>query len=114
MFQARITQRQPADYATSARWLDADDGLISNIQAIREALGAIPVGDPMVCWVYPAADGEWRVQCDGDARAVSFDSRERALTAAQVSVARAASYSLYVRDEDGRIMRIQSNGRGIA
>ena len=109
MFQARITQRQPADYAISEPWLDADDGVTDNIQAIREALGAIPLGGPMVCWVYPAADGEWRVQCEGDAAARSFDSRARALTAALLSAARAASYSLYVCDEDGRIMRCQSN-----
>jgi hypothetical protein len=109
MFQARITQRQPADDATSTRWLDADDGVTDNIQSIREALGAIPLGAPMVCWVYPGTDGEWWVRHDGDAAARSFDGRARALTAAQVAVARAASYCLYVQDEDGRIMRYQSN-----
>jgi hypothetical protein len=75
MFQARITQRQPADYARGARWLDADDGLADDIQAIRRALGAIPVAGPTICWVYPGTDGEWRMQRDGGGAARSFDAR---------------------------------------
>ncbi|MBA4100304.1 MAG: hypothetical protein C0484_26465 [Rhodospirillum sp.] len=86
-----------------------DDTLTEDIRAIHEALGAVSAAEPMACCVYPGADGEWRVRCNGDCDERHFPSRERAVTAAQVSVARCTSYCLCVRDPDGRVTRGQLN-----
>jgi len=88
---------------------ESDARQVDEIRAIHDALGAISAAKPMVCWVYLGEDGDWWVRREGDPDERSFPSREPALTAAQVSVVRCASYCLYVQGLDGRVTRSQFN-----
>jgi len=85
-----------------------DISVIAEVQEIRDALGIVALKAPTVCRLYLGADGEWRVRCDGSEER-SFATRELALTAAKLTVARCAAYCLHVECEDGRVVTSQDN-----
>jgi hypothetical protein len=81
----------------------------SEVAAIREALGAIPLAKPSEYWLYTDAEGDWRVRRKGDPEERRFASREQALAFARLAVVRCASYSLYLQSSDGRMTQESFN-----
>ena len=79
------------------------------VSEIREALGAIAVGKPAVYWLFVAEDGAWLIRREGDLDDQVFETRDQALAAIQLVVARCSSYRLYLQGADGRIARSSHN-----
>ena len=79
------------------------------IEAIREALGVVAIAQPAVCWLYLGEDGSWWVRREGETEERWFPTRELAVAAVQLVVARFKSYCLYLQGEDGRVVRSQFN-----
>ncbi len=61
------------------------------VTAIREALGAVAVGEPATYWLYADAAGDWCVRREGSSEPQRFESREQALAFVRLAVARCAS-----------------------
>lgn len=75
------------------------------MQAIREALGAIAMAEPAVYWLYSSDEGHWHLRREGASGEHCFPSRELALASIQLAVVRCASYTLFLQRSDGRIVR---------
>jgi hypothetical protein len=75
------------------------------VAAIRDALGAIAIGEPAAYRLYTDPQGEWCVRREGGPQGDRFASREEALAFARLAVARCASYCLHLQGSDGRITR---------
>jgi Uncharacterized protein conserved in bacteria (DUF2188) len=75
------------------------------VTAIREALGAVAVGEPATYWLYADAAGDWCVRREGSSQPQRFETREQALAFARLAVVRCASYCLHLQGTDGRIAR---------
>jgi len=75
----------------------------SVVMAIREALGAVAVGESATYWIYPDDAGEWCVHREDSADPQRFASRDAALAFARLAVVRCSSYCLYLQGADGRL-----------
>jgi hypothetical protein len=75
------------------------------VAAIRDALGAIAIGEPAVYRLYTGPQGDWCVRREGDVEERHLASREEALAFARLAVVRCASYCLYLQGSDRRITR---------
>jgi len=73
------------------------------VTAIREALGAVAVGEPAAYRLYADAAGDWCVRREGSSEPQRFETREQALAFARLAVVRCASYCLHLQGADGRI-----------
>jgi len=73
------------------------------VAAIREALGAVAVGEPAAYWLYADGAGEWCVHREGGSDPQRFANRDEALAFARLAVARCSSYRLYLQETDGRL-----------
>jgi len=82
------------------------------VTAIREALGAVAVGEPATYWLYAEGAGEWCVRREGSSDPERFANRDEALAFARLAVARCSSYSLYIQGTDGRLTRRWYLGSG--
>jgi hypothetical protein len=71
------------------------------VTAIREALGAVAVGEPATYWLYADAAGDWCVRREGSSQPQRFETREQALAFARLAVVRCASYCLHLQGTDG-------------
>src|SRR5262245_11760415 len=67
------------------------------VTAIREALGAVAVGEPTTYWLYAEGAGEWCVRREGSSAPERFANRDEALAFARLAVARCSSYCLYLQ-----------------
>ena len=72
------------------------------IADIRNALGAVPLGEPSVFWLFRGEDGDWHVRREGEAGDRTFANRESALKALRLAAVRCASYCLFIEDVSGR------------
>lgn len=75
------------------------------VAAIRDALGAIAVGEPAAYRLYTDPQGAWCVRQEGGTEMHRFAGREEALAFARLAVVRCASYCLHLQGSDGRITR---------
>ena len=75
------------------------------MRTIREALGAIAIGEPAAYRLTADARGEWHVRRDGDSDERRFATKEEALRFARLAVARCASYCLRIKHKDGGIVK---------
>jgi hypothetical protein len=78
--------------------------------ALREALGALPLGEPGMCRVFKR-NGAWHVHRYGAAESAIFSTKDEALASARLSLVRCASYCLLLQQEDGRVARESLNWR---
>lgn len=74
----------------------------SQVQRIREALGAVAAREPAVFWLYAEQDGAWCVRREGDESERRFSDTEKARDYLSLEASRCASYRLFVSDEKGR------------
>ena len=74
------------------------------MRAVREALGAVSVGNPAVFWLYSDYSGKWCVRREGDLEEHQFSNRSAARNFMQVEAARCRSYRLFVARSDGRFI----------
>jgi hypothetical protein len=72
------------------------------MEAVRDALGAIAVGKPAVFWLYWDDEGMWRVRREGDLDEHQFTDREDACAFLRASAARCQAYRLLMAGNDGR------------
>ena len=72
------------------------------IQAVRDALGAVSAASPAVFWLYADYLGRWCVRREGDLDDHQFTTRSEARRFMQVEAARCQSYRLFVAGCDGR------------
>ena len=79
-----------------------------DMTALREALGALPLGEPAMCRVFEES-GAWHVHRHGEIADAIFPTRGDALSFARLALVRCASYCLLLQDEDGRTMRETRN-----
>lgn len=77
----------------------------AEMQIIRDALGAIAVGEPAIYWLYRGEDDNWHVHREGEREGACYPDRAEALQALRLAVIRCAGYSLFLQDEDGRFVR---------
>jgi hypothetical protein len=75
------------------------------VAAIRDALGAIAIGEPAAYRLYTDPQGGWCVRQEGGTETHRFTGREEALAFARLAVVRCASYCLHLQGSDGRITR---------
>jgi len=74
------------------------------IQAVRDALGAVSAGSPAVFWLYADYLGRWCVRREGDLDDHQFGTRSEARRFMQVEAARCQSYRLFIARSDGRFI----------
>ena len=74
----------------------------SQVQRIREALGAVAAREPAVFWLYPERDGAWCVRREGDECEKRFGDSQKAREFLGLEASRCASYRLFAADEKGR------------
>jgi hypothetical protein len=74
----------------------------SQVQRIREALGAVAVREPAVFWLYADRDGAWCVRREGADGEKRFGDSEKAREFLGLEASRCASYRLFAADENGR------------
>jgi hypothetical protein len=74
----------------------------SQVERIREALGAVAAREPAVFWLYAERDGAWCVRREGDDSERRFGDTEKARDYLSLEASRCASYRLFVSDEKGR------------
>jgi hypothetical protein len=74
------------------------------VARVRDALGAVPAGDPAVFWLYQDFEGEWCVRQEGAASEQRFPTRDEARSFVMVEVARCRSYRLFIARRDGRFI----------
>jgi hypothetical protein len=72
---------------------------------IREALGAVAIGQAGVYWLYRGEDTNWRVHHEGDSAEKTYADREEALRALRLAVSRCSAYCLFVEGDDGRFTK---------
>ena len=78
-----------------------DEGLASEIEQIRQALGAVALALPAVFWVYRCQDGRWWARREGDDMERCFGSKADARAHVELLAARCRSWRLFVEDENG-------------
>jgi hypothetical protein len=76
--------------------------------ALREALGALPLGEPGMCRVFND-NGEWHVHRHGGIEDATFPTKDDALAFARLSLVRCVAYCLLLQQEDGRLARESFN-----
>jgi len=96
------------DRSVSTAYAALNNGSVASrenarIQKIREALGAVAVGEPAVFWLYQGQDTNWYVRREGDPEEHGYESRDQALQCLHLGAIRCASYCLFVQES--------SNGR---
>ena len=74
----------------------------SQVQRIRQALGAIAAREPAVFWLYADRDGGWCVRREGDDGEKRFGDAQTAREFLGLEASRCASYRLFLGDENGR------------
>lgn len=72
------------------------------IQEIRNALGAVALGEPAVFWLFRSEDGDWHLRREGEADDRAFSNRDSALKALRLAAVRCSSYCLYIENVAGR------------
>ena len=83
---------------------------VSGVTRIREALGAVAVGEPGLFWVYADPAGGWCVRRDGDGEERRFRSRREARAYMQLQAARCRSYRVIIDGDDGTVVDQSSGG----
>ena len=78
-----------------------DEGLASEIEQIRQALGAVALALPAVFWVSRCQDGRWWARREGDDRERRFESKADACAHVELLAARCRSWRLFIEDENG-------------
>ena len=76
----------------------------SEIEALRDALGAVSAASPAVFWLFADYLGRWCVRREGDLDDHQFSTRSEARLYMQVEAARCQSYRLFVARSDGRFI----------
>src|SRR5271169_6779923 len=66
----------------------------SQVQRIREALGAVAAREPAVFWLYAEQDGGWCVRREGNEGEKRFGDTEKARDYLSLEASRCASYRL--------------------
>ena len=74
----------------------------SQVQRIREALGAVAAREPAVFWLYEDRNGAWCVRREGDEGEKRFGDAQRAREFLGLEASRCASYRLFAGDGNGR------------
>jgi len=74
----------------------------SQVQRIRDALGAVAAREPAVFWLYSDRDGAWCVRREGDEGEKRFGDAQKAREFLGLEASRCASYRLFAGDENGR------------
>jgi len=74
----------------------------SQVQRIRQALGAVAAREPAVFWLYEDRDGGWCVRREGDEGEKRFGDSEKAREFLGLEASRCASYRLFLGDKNGR------------
>ena len=77
----------------------------ARIQRLRQALGALPVAEPAVYWLYANPDGTWCVRHEGDVAERCFAKLELARAFIEMAVVRCSAYLLLLPRSDGSMVR---------
>ena len=75
------------------------------IQPLRQALGALPMAEPAVYWLYANPDGTWCVRHEGDVAERCFAKLELAKEFIEMAVVRCSAYPLFLPRSDGSMVR---------
>jgi hypothetical protein len=96
-------QLKPADHSDHRAETESHEH--PDTREIREALGAVPMGQAGVYWLYRSEDANWHVHREGDRVEKTYSDREEALRALRLMVSRCAAYCMFVEGDDGRFTR---------
>ena len=77
----------------------------ARIQRLRQALGALPMAEPAVYWLYANPDGTWCVRHEGDFAERCFAKLELAREFIEMAVVRCSAYLLFLPRSDGSMVR---------
>lgn len=76
---------------------------------MRDALGAVPLAEPAVFWIFQKDDGRWYVRLEGAPGEHGFADRQSAQDLAKVAAARCRSYRILSQQDDGSFAELQDH-----